>query len=1048
MVAIPAFATGRRSIVPQIINTNIASLNAQRNLNNSQMSLQTSLQRLSSGLRINSAKDDAAGLAISDRMSSQIRGLNQAVRNANDGISLSQTAEGALGEVSNILQRMRELSIQSANATNSDSDRASLQAEVSQLKQELTRIANDTTFNGQKILNGSQQNVAFQVGAEANQTIGISIGDSRSTSVGSNVVFGNNTTNGMAKPTGYNRFASDGVDLGLVSTRGASFDALSAANGAAGNGYHAQTITIRDAAGNVIEGGAVGIGVLSTGSDQASDIATRLNNLQGVTATAYSTAKLTNWTGVAATSTAITATISSGTISQALVLSGVDSSSGQAAVFSALQNAINNSSSLQNAGVTAGLDASGNMVVRNSTGADLGIQIATGAVATTVDVYGSDTANTNVTLTGGVAGTSAVRIGGQLNVFLANGYTIESSLSGNTGGNGIFNVAGSTAASPKESNVGIADVVDGNDTANRFNGNGLILGKANLAAGAAPPNNLIAAQTIRIRDASGTVVSGGSISVLANDTIKTIVGNINAVGGVSATGSNKVTLSNWATTAVNNDPVQLTIAGTTVTASGVDATTTSAFSVFSALRDAVNQNSTLTGQGIAASLDPTGNLVITNNTGDDLKMTLGGTTGGGSTFSMVATGSDQAATQVQVSSATGTNDSVTLSGQMSVALPVGYSIESSVAGTTAALGGIFNQGANTKATAAVTSVNYGNSTAAQTLTVNGPAGKADIQVVRDDSADVIAARVNAYTSITGVSAEARTRAKLSGISAAGTVTFSLYGSNTSPVTVSAAVTGNGSLADMSALANAINQKSETTGVSASLVDNNASIILTNNEGKNIAIADFVHSAGSLPTSSNISGADASIKVTGLTSSVDSSGAISTIETSATTLHYGGVVASGADSTVIGGTLEFSAAGAFDVKSNLSGGSVNLVGGNSSLFSANAGITNASSLSSINGVDISTVDGANNALPVIDAALTQVNSIRSQLGAVQNRMQSTISNLSAGSENISAARSRIMDADFAAETANMTRSQILQQAGVAMLAQANQLPQLVLQLLKG
>lgn len=126
--------------MPQIINTNIASLNAQRNLNSSQSALDVSLQRLSSGLRINSAKDDAAGLAISERFGAQIRGLNQAVRNANDGISLAQTAEGALSETGNLLQRMRELSVQSANSTNSASDRAALQSEVNQLKSELTAL--------------------------------------------------------------------------------------------------------------------------------------------------------------------------------------------------------------------------------------------------------------------------------------------------------------------------------------------------------------------------------------------------------------------------------------------------------------------------------------------------------------------------------------------------------------------------------------------------------------------------------------------------------------------------------------------------------------------------------------------------------------------------------------------------------------------------------------------------------------------------------------------------------------------------------------------
>lgn len=154
-----------------VINTNISSLNAQRNLTASQGSLATSLQRLSSGLRINSAKDDAAGLAISDRMSSQIRGMNQAVRNANDGVSLAQTAEGALASSGDILQRIRELAVQSSNATNSASDRQALQTEVGQLASELNRVAQTTNFNGQNLLDGTMGTATFQVGADANQTI-------------------------------------------------------------------------------------------------------------------------------------------------------------------------------------------------------------------------------------------------------------------------------------------------------------------------------------------------------------------------------------------------------------------------------------------------------------------------------------------------------------------------------------------------------------------------------------------------------------------------------------------------------------------------------------------------------------------------------------------------------------------------------------------------------------------------------------------------------------------------------------------------------------
>ncbi len=158
----------------QVINTNIASLNAQRNLNKSQSMLGTSLQRLSSGLRINSAKDDAAGLAISERFTSQIRGLNQAARNSNDGISLAQTAEGALAEVTNNLQRVRELAVQSSNATNSASDRLAMQEEVTQLMAEIDRVAGQSNFNGVKLLDGSFSAQVFQVGANVGETISVS----------------------------------------------------------------------------------------------------------------------------------------------------------------------------------------------------------------------------------------------------------------------------------------------------------------------------------------------------------------------------------------------------------------------------------------------------------------------------------------------------------------------------------------------------------------------------------------------------------------------------------------------------------------------------------------------------------------------------------------------------------------------------------------------------------------------------------------------------------------------------------------------------------
>ncbi len=179
----------------QTINTNIASLTAQRNLNRSQSSLQTSLQRLSSGLRINSAKDDAAGLAISERFTTQIRGLNQASRNASDAISLSQTAEGALGEVTNNLQRIRELAVQSANATNSASDRAALDKEVQQRLAEIERIATQTSFNNQKVLDGTFGDAAFQIGANVGETITVGLSTSvRTISIGKTADYVNGTS--------------------------------------------------------------------------------------------------------------------------------------------------------------------------------------------------------------------------------------------------------------------------------------------------------------------------------------------------------------------------------------------------------------------------------------------------------------------------------------------------------------------------------------------------------------------------------------------------------------------------------------------------------------------------------------------------------------------------------------------------------------------------------------------------------------------------------------------------------------------------------------
>ncbi len=503
------------------INTNVPSLNAQRNLSKSQNDLSQSMQRLSSGLRINSAKDDAAGLAISDRMTSQIRGLNQAARNSNDGISLAQTAEGALQETTNILQRMRELSIQSANDTNSASDRASLQAEVNQLQQEMTRIASSTSFNGRNVLDGSLNNAQFQVGANANETI--------------------------------------------------SFSIPSAKAGLLGN------------------------------------------------------------------------------------------------------------------------------------------------------------------------------------------HILES---------------------------------------------------------------------------------------------------------------------------------------TNATATGIEAAT-------------------------APAADVTG----------------------------------------------------------------------------------------------------GNNVTPQTLSIFGPESDttSTVPVDVDASAKTIAADINVKSEETGVYAEARTTATLSGITDDGIVSFALTGSNSTEIPISSLVKAN----DLTALSNAINDQAGNTGIIATLSGDKTKITLTQAEGYDIKIGDYTHSVGTAATMT-VEGNEA-----------DSPVARTLPDQTTTTL----------DSTVIGGKVSFFSNGSYTVSS-----SEDTAGG--SLFSTGVGAPNGSQLFSIDDIDISTVEGASDAIRAIDGAIGQIDSMRGDLGALQNRFESTISNLQNVSENLSAARSRILDADIAQETSAMTKSNILQQAGVSILTQANQTPQLALQLLQG
>jgi len=359
----------------QIIQTNVASLNAQRNLNQSSQSLSTSLQRLSSGLRINSAKDDAAGLAISERMTGQIRGMNQARRNANDGVSLAQTGESALGQMGNLLQRIRELAVQSANATNSASDRQAINQEVGQLTAELDRFATQTEFNGSRLLDGTFASATFQVGANANQTVTATTANFRTSNYGTNQV------GSATSPT------STGIT-------------------AAGAGPNPGAIV--SAAGTLTLKGAAGSGTITVAdTDSAAALADKINSLSqtGIKASAY-TQTVLKFGATGSYSLNVTGTNSSPT-----AVSFSVSNTGTANGLADAVTAFNAQSS--KTGITAMLNSDNTGVILTaSDGSNINLAEATGATAGDITAF-----NLGGTLVGtlDIAGApNAMTIGGQV----------------------------------------------------------------------------------------------------------------------------------------------------------------------------------------------------------------------------------------------------------------------------------------------------------------------------------------------------------------------------------------------------------------------------------------------------------------------------------------------------------------------------------------------------------------------------------------------------------------------------------------------------------
>lgn len=849
--------------MPQVINSNLPSLNAQRNLNKSQDGLNNSLQRLSSGLRINSAKDDAAGLAIANRFTSQIRGLDQAVRNANDAISLSQTAEGAMSESTNILQRIRELSVQSANSTNSAQDRLSLQSEVNQLVSEMDRIAETTTFNGLKLLDGSFSAQSFQVGANANQTVDVSVAAATTDELGIEKLDTNSTTFGPEVAASAAQADVAATSFGQVLT---DVDITTALGAAIGD----QVVSITNPDGQINT-----INVATGDNRDAGQLAIDLSAEDGVTATASNDVVFGNTIANAHDGDLVTFDLRTG-----------DGAGGSTEAISFVYNS-------------------------GSFNADLDAEIA-GAV-TTINGAGSDLS---------------------------------------------YDAASNTLSSASGVNLGIEDFV--------------LQDNASLTIGGFTGDN---AETVSMT-VDGTAISFTLDTGSAANNATNFAADLTTELGVGY----DITNNGTDVTITRLDGANVVIAAF----GGSDATSDTTASVAAA-----NVGSTAT----AATLDDqadTGGLAVLTSTG----ATVADTT---STITLGTT---------VVNETGGGDDSAVKVGEITIQLDSGYTIESDEALPTS----VFTVGAATNATltgsVALSDASAGNFVAAQKLTLTGT-GTDSVDIAANATAADIAELVNQISDNTGVTASASTTATLSGLSQDGVAQFSLNGT---------AISANVTTSDVSSLAGAINDQTSKTGIVASLNIAKDEITLTDSSGKDIDIENFSSSALGTTTLSVTGGEGLAVSLTN---------AVNTNQ----------------DSTVVGGNVEFkSPVSSFSVASNKEAAD----GG---VFSGVADALQTSTKQTVDSVDISTIDGAQRSIDIVDGALAAIDSNRADLGAIQNRMNSTVSNLSATSENLSAARSRIQDADFAKETTELTRNQIMMQAGMSILAQAKGLPQQVLSLLQ-
>ena len=1020
------------------INTNMSALNAQQNINKQNQEMNDAMTRLSSGLRINSAADDAAGSAISSKMETQVRSLNMAIRNSYDAISMTQTAEGALSEMENVLQRVRELSVQAGNSTLSSSDRTSIQKEVDALVSELNSISSKTNFNGVKLLDGSRNSITFQTGIDATDSLNVNLQKSDSVSLG------------LDGGSSVSTFTSGRVSATDYSSTNLAVDAIKI------NGE------------NMISGSAAySVDLSSSGADAARLLAVQINtntSVHGSKATAYneltSNQKATyvqsaifaiNGDDVAVASdlASLVATINRDVSGVTAVLNDNDTiklsnNTGDDIVFSAGSGSLQGAVDVGLIASTSDTDYRGYIKLENTDGSTVKIEAGTiqngyssdtGTISD-VQALGFNEINNDYSVSTGTVSSSAFTTSTDLKI---NDVAIGVSVSASAASKAI-------AINAKTSETGVTATAD-----NRVE---LTLDFDNVPTAATKTFDLSTASSGVQVFRDGTNTYQATFSTDADTTVGLLVTAINNGSNTYTASQDGTNLIITAGSSGNNSPdfdTGLTFQMRLDNVAEVDTVTLNAATdaKYSAIEVSDGTN---TATVIQTTADAGGDF-------DQLKTKIAAITD----FS-----SDVVITESSSTSTDG--DILFTAAEAGKAIQGTYTVNQLVASSVAVSGTASHYETHTQVGSSIQKDVFtvlldsgtpdGSNDLETTFTTNGGVveltftsseGTGTIYQEMDSTAgtagttatlvSALAAKINARSDFAfsaGVDAngdlQLTANANGSGILTTDTVTLALYSWAADDIETHADTTANttGSTESSTDTSSASSSTIQINGanISISSTDEMTNVVSTiNSSGLGDIVASVEETTGNLVLSS-VSGADIKITDSQAQSIVAS---MSDVTSTAQTL------------TVAALTTGITNRGQIHL-SNSDGSLIKLSGDNLSELGAKA----QSSTSDVQSasLSVSTIADANSALSSIDSAIAKVSAFRSSFGAVENRIDASINNLTTLKLNTEAAKSRIEDADFAAETSKLTKSQILAQAATSMLAQANASKQNLLALLQG